>query len=85
MTPAWETEAEASDSARRSSNGLISRDQIKAKLDEISGRVEPAADQAKGIGVGIGILAVSGLVAAVYLIGRRRGRKSEAIVEIRRL
>lgn len=63
----------------------ISRDQIEAKLEEIRGRVEPATDQAKGVGVAIGILAASGLVTAAYLIGRRRGRRRQAVVEIRRV
>lgn len=63
----------------------ISRDDIEAKLREISGdvdeRVESARPQILAGAVG-GVILVA-LVA--YLLGRRGGRRRSALVEIRRI
>ena len=72
-----------------SSNGTktarITRDDIEAKLREISGEVDDRVDAARPAVVG-GAVAVVLLVALVaYLLGRRSGRTRSAIVEIRRL
>jgi hypothetical protein len=63
----------------------ISRHDLEAKLREISGDVGDTVEAVKpqifgGAAAGL-LLAVIG----AYLLGRRRGRKRSAIVEIRRV
>lgn len=64
---------------------LIERYDIEEKLREIRDRTDPAAQQAKQIGLAAGIAIAGGLVVAAYLIGRKRGKKSETFLEIRRV
>ena len=63
----------------------IERYDIEEKLREIREQIDPATQQAKQIGLAAGIAIAGGLVVAAYLIGRRRGKKSETFVEIRRV
>ncbi len=63
----------------------ITRGDLEAKLREVSGDVGETVEAAKPQLVGG---AVAGLLLALivaYLLGRRRGRKRSAIVEIRRV
>jgi len=63
----------------------ITRDDIEAKFREMTGEVsdevESARSQAVTVGLALGVL----LVAAVFLIGRRTGRRRSAVVEVRRI
>ena len=63
----------------------ITRDQIEEKFRELTGEVshevESSRSQAVTIGLAVGVV----LVAAVYLIGRRAGRRRSAVVEVRRI
>jgi hypothetical protein len=63
----------------------ITRDDIEAKFRELTGEVtdqaESARSQAVTVGLALGVL----LVAVVFLIGRRNGRRRSAIVEVRRI
>jgi len=63
----------------------ITRDQIEAKLREVTsgvaGDVEEVRSQALAIGLGIALVSV----AVVFLIGRRMGRRKSTIVEVRRI
>ena len=63
----------------------ITRDQIEAKLREVTagvtGDVEEVRSQALAIGLGIALVGV----AVVFLIGRRMGRRKSTIVEVRRI
>lgn len=63
----------------------ITRDQIEAKLREVTGgvtdEVEEFRSQALAIGLGVVVLSV----AVVFLIGRRMGRRKSTIVEVRRI
>jgi hypothetical protein len=68
-----------------SSKDRITRGDLEAKLHEVSGDVGETVEAVKPQLVGG---AVAGLLLAVivaYLLGRRRGRKRSAIVEIRRV
>jgi hypothetical protein len=63
----------------------ISKDDLEAKLREVSGDVGDTVEAVKPQLYGG---AVAGLLLAVivaYLLGRRRGRKRSAVVEIRRV
>ncbi len=63
----------------------ITRDDIEAKFRELtgeaSGELESARSQAVTVGLAVGVA----LVAVVFLIGRRNGRRRSAIVEVRRV
>ena len=63
----------------------ITRDQIEAKLREVTagvtGDVEEVRSQALAIGLGIALVSV----AVVFLIGRRMGSRKSTIVEVRRI
>ena len=64
----------------------ITRDDIETKLRQLKGDAEDIAGGVQKSN-GIVIAAVGGLVllALVYFLGRRKGKKRSAFVEIRRL
>jgi cobalamin biosynthesis Mg chelatase CobN len=66
-------------------NGEVTRADIEAKLRAIRGEVEEKEESVKSIGMIVGAVAVVAVVGAVYLFGRRRGRKEKTVVEIRRI
>jgi hypothetical protein len=63
----------------------ITRDQIEAKFRELTGEVSDEVESTKSqvvtVGLAVGVL----LIAAVFLIGRRNGRRRSAVVEVRRV
>ncbi|HET9091451.1 MAG TPA: hypothetical protein VFN50_03515 [Acidimicrobiales bacterium] len=65
----------------------VNLEDIESKLREIGGSAQTAAQSAAtapptvAIGAVVAVLAV----AAVYLLGRRRGRKAAPVLEIRRI
>jgi hypothetical protein len=62
----------------------ITRDDIKSKLGDIQGeaqdQVQGAKNQLLAAGVLIGLL----ILIAAFLLGRRGGKRSSAIIEVRR-
>lgn len=65
--------------------GDVTRNDIEAKLRELRGEVDAVAETAKGPAVVIGAVAAVALLAAVYLLGRRKGKKRTTVVEVRRV
>jgi hypothetical protein len=63
----------------------VTRTDIEAKLEELRGTVEPVAEQAKGAALVVGAAVVVGLVLTAYVLGRRRGKKRQTVVEIKRV
>jgi hypothetical protein len=63
----------------------ISRADIEAKFRELRGEVDTAADTAKSMAMVVGAVAAVAVIAIVFFLGRRKGRKSSTIVEIRRV
>jgi hypothetical protein len=63
----------------------ISPEDIRNKLNEITGSVGDELESAKGTAITVGAVALGALVIAVFLIGRRRGKRLATIVEIRRV
>lgn len=65
-------------------SGPISRDDIKSKLGDIQGdaleQVDGAKSQLLAIGAGVGLA----LLILAFLLGRRGGKRSSAIIEVRR-
>ena len=63
----------------------ITRNDIQGKLEELRGEVDEGVDAARNVTKVVAVVAVGMLVAAAFLYGRRRGRKRQTIVEIRRV
>jgi hypothetical protein len=63
----------------------ISRDEIEAKMREITGEVGGEVESAKSVAVAAGVAVVALVVVVVFLLGRRRGKRTTTIVEVRRL
>jgi hypothetical protein len=63
----------------------ISRDDIQAKLEELRGEVDEGVEAARNVTKVVAVVAVGVIVAAAFLYGRRRGRKRQTVVEIRRV
>ncbi|MGD0882473.1 MAG: hypothetical protein ABSB09_12980 [Acidimicrobiales bacterium] len=63
----------------------ITRDQIEAKLREMTGGVSEEVEGVRSQAMAVGLAVVVVSVAVVYLIGRRRGRRRSTIVEVRRI
>ena len=63
----------------------ITRDQIEAKLREVTGGVTEEVEDAKSQALAIGLGVVVVTVAVVFLIGRRMCRRRSTSVEVRRI
>jgi len=63
----------------------VTRDDLEAKLREISGDVNDTVEAARPQLFGGAVAGLVLVVLVAYLLGRRRGRKRSAIVEIRRV
>lgn len=63
----------------------ISRDDLEAKLREISGGVEDTVETARPKLIGSAAAGLLLVVLIAYLLGRRGGRARSAVVEIRKV
>jgi len=63
----------------------ISRDDLEAKLREMSGGLEETVEAARPKLISSAVAGVLLVVLVAYLLGRRRGRARSAIVEIRKV
>jgi hypothetical protein len=63
----------------------ITRDDLEAKLREMSGDLDDAVEAARPKLVGGAVAGVLLAVLVAYLWGRRRGRARSAVVEIRKM
>jgi hypothetical protein len=63
----------------------VTRDDIEAKLRELRGEVDTRAQSAKGTGVAIVAGVVMVTIITAYVLGRRRGKKRNMVLEIRRI
>jgi hypothetical protein len=63
----------------------ITRDDIEAKLQELRGEVDQRTEAAKvpAIAIAVGVVVVT--IAAAYLFGRRKGKRRQTVLEIRRI
>jgi hypothetical protein len=62
----------------------IERDDIEAKLRELTTDVNEQADAARSKVITGGIIVLAITVILVFLLGRRAGREGTTIVEVRR-
>ncbi|HXY44417.1 MAG TPA: hypothetical protein VEH29_09530 [Acidimicrobiales bacterium] len=58
---------------------------LESKLRELGGSASSVASEATAPAIGIAAVAGVLVIAAVYLLGRRRGRREAPILEIRRI
>ena len=63
----------------------ITRDDIESKLREIRGDVTERAEAAKvpALAIAVGVAVVT--IAAAYFLGRRKGKRRQTVLEIRRI
>jgi predicted xylose isomerase-like sugar epimerase len=63
----------------------ITRDDIEAKLRELQGEIGERTEAAKvpAIAIAVGVAVVT--IAAAYLLGRRKGKRRQTVLEIRRI
>lgn len=62
----------------------ITRDDLEAKFRELTGDVEDRAETVRSTAVTVGIAVGVVVMVGVFMLGRRRGRKSTTYVEVRR-
>lgn len=58
---------------------------IEDKLRELQGEVETLQEDARSYAVTVGAIVVVGVVVVAFWLGRRKGRKHAAVIEIRRV
>ncbi|HUY21038.1 MAG TPA: hypothetical protein VMV22_01725 [Acidimicrobiales bacterium] len=63
----------------------ITRDDLEAKLRDMSGGIDEKVEAARPKLVGGAVAGVVLALLVAYLLGRRRGRSRSAVVEIRRV
>ncbi len=63
----------------------ITRDDIEAKLRELKGEVDTTTEAAKIPAVAVAVGVVVATVVVAYWLGRRRGKKRQMVLEIRRI
>ena len=63
----------------------ITRDDIEAKLEELRGDVGERTEAARMPTVAIAVGAAVLTVCVAYWLGRRRGKKRQMVLEIRRI
>ena len=63
----------------------ITRDDIEAKLRELRGEVDDRVEEVKvpAIAIAIGVAVLT--IVAAYWFGKRRGKKRQMVLEIRRV
>jgi hypothetical protein len=65
--------------------GTITRDDLEAKIRDLTGDVSSTVETARGIGVAVAVGAGVLFVVTAYWLGRRKGRKRKTVLEIRRI
>ena len=65
--------------------GPIDRDDIRDKFEELKGGFDHTAEAARTPVLGAGVVALVVLAVVAFWLGRRRGRASRTVVEVRRV
>jgi len=66
-------------------NEPITKADIEKKLAEIGGEVDEQVANTRQMAITAGAVVLAIVIAGVFMLGRRRGRKMATIVEIRRV
>jgi hypothetical protein len=67
------------------STDRITRDDIETKFRELQGEVDVVTDDVRSYAATAGAVAVVVVVVIAFWLGRHRGRRTQTVVEIRRL
>ena len=67
------------------SREVISRDDIRDKFRELTGDLGQTAEAARTPMLGAGVAAIAALALVAFWLGKRRGRASRTVVEVRRV
>ena len=67
------------------SDKKITRDDIEAKLRELRGEADERVEAAKIPAAAVAVAVVVATVVVAYWLGRKRGRKRQMVLEIRRI
>lgn len=62
----------------------VTPDDIRSKLEEIQGEATQQVENAKNQIIAAGILVALLLLIIAFLLGRRGGKRSSAVIEVRR-
>ena len=65
--------------------GPITRDDIEAKLRDLTGGASETVETARNIGLAVAVGAGVVFIVTAYWLGRRRGRRRRTVLEIRRI
>ena len=63
----------------------ISRTDLERKMRELQGGVDHARASATSYAIAAGAVVVVAVVGVAFLMGRRRGKRSRTVVEVRRI
>ena len=63
----------------------ITRNDLESKLRELQGNVEETTESAKTSLVTVAAVVAVGVLAIVFLAGRRKGKQRTTVVEVRRI
>jgi hypothetical protein len=88
MDGAWQAEGEAVSPKAKPTDAppkKVTRDDIESKLRELRGEVDERVEEAKvpAIAIAVGIVVVT--IVAAYWFGKRRGKKRQLLLEIKRV
>ncbi len=68
-----------------SSPETVRREDIENKFRELQGEVDLVTDDVRSYAATIGAVVVITVVVVAFWLGRRRGKKTRTVVEIRRI
>jgi hypothetical protein len=63
----------------------VTRDDIEAKLRELRGEVDTGVEAARTPAIAVAVGVAVAVVVVAYWLGRRRGKKRQMVLEIRRI
>ena len=63
----------------------ITTDDLRAKFAELQGSATDQVDQAQSAVAMVAAGAIGALIVAAFVLGRRRGKKKQTVVEIRKI
>ncbi len=63
----------------------VRREDIESKFRELQGEVDLVTDDVRSYAATVGAVVVVVVVVAAFWLGRRRGKKTRTVVEIRRI
>jgi hypothetical protein len=67
------------------SDGKITRDDIEAKLRALRGGVDQQVERVKVPAIAIAVGLAVATIVVTYWLGKRRGKKRQMVLEIRRI